>query len=87
MKSIVNDIITHENFELFIEKLAYGWIRAQSYSSECFSSSEVSRSNALQFLLDEVVDRTEKQGYCAVATIHPILQIYDMYVHGPRPHL
>src|SRR5690606_11135192 len=85
--SSMSYIINHDNFSLFVNKLAVGWNRAQSYSSHSISTSEVQRARALQYLLDEFVERTEQKGYCAVATIHPILQNHKMYVHLPKPLL
>ncbi|WP_368659615.1 hypothetical protein AB3Z07_28020 (plasmid) [Metabacillus halosaccharovorans] len=79
--------VTNENFEVFIRKVAHGWIRAHSYNNECFSYSEVSRAKSLQYFLNEVVERVEKLGYCAVATVHPVFESYDMYVRNPRPNL
>jgi hypothetical protein len=79
--------INQDNFTLFVTKLAHGWNRAQSYSSSSFGSTEVARARALQYLLDEFVDRVEKNGFCPVATIHPVFAQHEMYVNGPVPNL
>jgi hypothetical protein len=80
-------IINNENFTLFVIKLANGWNRSQSYSSECVSSSSIARANALNYLFVEFIDRVNRAGYCPVATVEPILEKYEMYVNGSCPHL
>lgn len=80
-------IITKDNFELFMTKLAYGWNRAQSYSSHSISVTHIQRARSMDFFLETVVLLVDKAGYCAVATMHPILEKHEMYVHEPNPSL
>lgn len=56
-------VANQSNVDEFVDILITGVKAANSYPSECFSTSDVAKARALNYVLDQLLERTEKAGY------------------------